>query len=100
MKQQEDAVRKSIEKQRELEEVEREFRQLKRQQEDLLVRIGSAWRGNLSENKLGVIVLDLDQEQRMTQKRLYSLDDQLQAEHKKAKADVERVKEAKADATH
>ncbi|MBC2285892.1 hypothetical protein HCB69_16065 [Listeria booriae] len=100
MKQQEDAVRKSIEKQRELEEVEREFRQLKRQQEDLLVRIGSAWRGNRAENKLGVIALDLNQEQRMTQKRLYSLDDQLQAEHKQEKADVERVKEAKADATH
>ncbi|MBC1227191.1 hypothetical protein HCA63_04385 [Listeria booriae] len=100
MKQQEDAVRKSIEKQRELEEVEREFRQLKRQQEDLLVRIGSAWRGNLSENKLGAIALDLNQEQRMTQKHLYNLDDQLQAEHKQAKADVERVKEAKADATH
>ncbi|MBC1945373.1 hypothetical protein HCJ32_10385 [Listeria booriae] len=100
MKQQEDAVRKSIEKQWELEEVEREFRQLKRQQEDLLVRIGSAWRGNLAENKLGVIVLDLNQEQRMTQKHLYNLDDQLQAEHKQAKADVERVKEAKADATH
>ncbi|MBC1492401.1 hypothetical protein HB825_16055 [Listeria booriae] len=100
MKQQEGAVRKSIEKQQELEEVARECRQLKRQQEDLLVRIGSAWRGNLSENKLGAIALDLNQEQRMTQKHLYNLDDQLQAEHKQAKADVERVKEAKADATH
>ncbi|MBC1778685.1 hypothetical protein [Listeria booriae] len=100
MNQKEDAVRKSIKKQRELEEVEGEFRQLKRQQEDLLVRIGNAWRGNLSENKLGAIALDLNQEQRMTQKKLYNLDDQLQAEHKQAKADVERVKEAKADATH
>ncbi|EUJ46912.1 hypothetical protein [Listeria riparia] len=66
----------------------------------MLVRIGSAWRGNLSENKLGAIALELNQEQRMTQKRLYNLDDQLQAEHKQAKADVERVKEAKADATY
>ncbi|MBC1522965.1 hypothetical protein HB884_01985 [Listeria booriae] len=100
MNQQEDAVRKSIENQRELEEVEREFRQLKRQQEDLLVRIGSAWRGNLAENKLGAIALDLNQEQRVTQKHLYNLDGQLQAEYKQAKADVERVREAKADATH
>lgn len=100
MKQQEEAVRRSIEKQRELEEAEREFRQLKRQQDDLLSRIGNAWRGNHSENRLGAIALDLAQEQRMTQKKLYNLDDQLQAEHKQAKADVERVKEAKADATH
>ncbi|WP_430535462.1 hypothetical protein [Listeria rocourtiae] len=100
MKQQEEAVRRSIEKQRELEDVEREFRQLKRQQDDLLSRIGNAWRGNYSENKLGAIAFDLAQEQRMTQKKLYNLDDQLQAEHKQAKADVERAKEAKADATH
>ncbi|KMT63243.1 hypothetical protein X559_0379 [Paenilisteria newyorkensis] len=49
---------------------------------------------------MGAIALDLSQEQRMTQKKLYNLDDQLQAEHKQAKADVERAKEAKADATH
>ncbi|EUJ47714.1 hypothetical protein [Paenilisteria rocourtiae] len=100
MKQQEDAVRRSLEKQRELEDVEREFRQLKQQQENLLAQIGNAWRGNHSENKLGAIALDLTQEQRMTQKKLYNLDDQLQAESKQAKADVERAKEAKADATH
>ncbi|WP_144429915.1 hypothetical protein [Paenilisteria newyorkensis] len=93
-------VRRSIEKQRELEDVEREFRRLKRQQDDLLSQIGNAWRGNHSENRLGAIALDLSQEQRMTQKKLYNLDDQLQAEHKQAKADVERAKEAKADATH
>ncbi|MBC1501922.1 hypothetical protein HB943_15075 [Listeria weihenstephanensis] len=100
MKQQEEAVRKSLEKQRELEEVEREFRQLKRQQENLLEQVGNAWRGNHSENKLGAIALDLTQEQSMTQKRLYNLDNQLQAEHKQARADVEQAKEAKADATH
>ncbi|MBC1474076.1 hypothetical protein HB852_05575 [Listeria grandensis] len=100
MKQQEVALRRSIEKQRELEDVERELRQLKRQQDDLLARIGNAWRGNLSENKLGALSLDLAQEQRMTQKKLYNLDDQIRVEHKQAKADVERAKEAKADATH
>ncbi|MBC1606024.1 hypothetical protein HCJ39_15000 [Listeria rocourtiae] len=100
MKQQEEAVRRSVEKQRELEDVEREFRQLKRQQDNLLARIGNAWRGNHSENRLGTIALDLAQEQRMMQKKLYNLDDQLQAEQKQAKANVERAKEAKVDAAH
>ncbi|MBC1804255.1 DUF3958 family protein [Listeria booriae] len=100
MRQHEEAIRKAREKQRDLEDITLAFRQLQREQAELLTRVGNAWRGNQADYKLGAIGEDIAHEQRVMQKRLHQLEEQLQAEYKQVQADVERAKEAKADATH